>query len=764
MRDTPRPTVTPASARLTSARLAESRRMTTVEQVEASVGRPPPLVMMKQVDRLDEGCVAVLAHAPIAGFGYVDAEGHRRATFVGGRAGFLRVHSPERISLALPAAVAEQPPPRGSGVSFVFLLPGVGETLRVNGVVTGCGETGLEVNVREGYVHCGRSVLRSRLWESATMPRIASAVGELSEGPLCRPDVGAFLAASPFLVLSTGDASGAGDTSPRGDHAGFARVLDGHTLVLPDRKGNQRADTFHNLLEDDRIALAALVPGCAEVLRLTGHASITDDPALLETMSLRGQAPQAALLIHVLDAEVAHSDAVARSSLWSPTAHVDPTAVPNLIALASRHAAANPTETAGAPPALVMKLVAALASFPRLTRVLMDLGYRVQLGREGYGSSGRRRSPRRSGVPTTGRRMRVTEVRRETPHAVTLVLADARTRRRPVRFEPGQFFTLVAEIDGRTVRRAYSACSVPGSSPLEVTIKRVEDGLFSAYANDRLRAGDCLNVLGPSGAFRATAADHLVMIAAGSGVTPMMSMIRTRLAERTGPRLSLLYANRDASHVLFADALTHLQRSHPERLSVTHQLSRPSAAWAGARGRLTPETVGEWLSTLKPSDSAHYYLCGPEAVMSVAHEVLLAQGIPPERIHQESYTAASDAPPPPSAAVPHPLTVTRNGTPLGTTAITPGQTLLDGALTAGLPLPYSCTVGNCGECVVRLRTGEVAMSTPNCLTEQQRAEGYVLTCVGRPCSAVEVEVEVEVPVEAPEGDEEPGTSSSGGRH
>ncbi|MEW2131820.1 2Fe-2S iron-sulfur cluster-binding protein [Streptomyces sp. NPDC005435] len=733
------------------ARLAEFRRMTTVEQVEATVGRPPSLVMMKQVDRLDDGCAAVLAHSPVAGFGYTDAEGRRRATFVGGRAGFPRVHSPERISFALPPGVAARPPAPGGGVSFVFLLPGVGETLRVNGTVAAVGETRLEVNVREGYVHCGRSVLRSRLWDPSAVSQSSSVARELSEGPLHHPAVRAFLAASPFLVLSTGDAAGASDTSPRGDHAGFARVLDGRTLALPDRKGNQRADTFHNLLDDDRLALAALVPGRTEVLHLTGHASITDDPALLETMSLRGQPPQAALLLHVLDAEVAHNDAVAGASLWSPAAHVDPATVPNLIALASKHASAAPAGTPGAPPALVMKLVAAPAAFPRLTRLLMDLGYRVQMRQEGYGSPGRRRSSSRRGrgrVAGAGRRMRVAEVRRETPHAVTLVLEDARTPRRALRFEPGQFFTLVTEIDGRPVRRAYSACSVPGSTRLEVTVKRVGDGLFSAYANDRLRAGDRLTVLGPSGTFRAAAADHLVMIAAGSGVTPMMSMIRAKLAERTGPRLSLLCANRDESHVLFADSLSRLQRRHAERLSVTHQLSRPSPSWSGARGRLTPETVGAWLEDLKASDSAHYYLCGPGTVMSTARETLLAHGIPPERIHQESYTAASDAPLPPAAAVPHPLTVTRAGTPLGTTVITPGRTLLDGALTAGLPLPYSCTVGNCGECAVRLRAGDVTMSTPNCLTEQQRAEGWVLTCVGRACSAVEVEV--------PEDDQEPG--------
>ena len=653
---------------------------------------PPAIVMKKQIDRLDDGCRAVLANSPIAGFGHLNADGSRAATFVGGAAGFVRVHSPRRFSFPFETPVA-------GGVSFVFLLPGIGETLRLNGDVAEHRAGMLTVEVREAYVHCARCVLRSRLWQPVVPRRTVADPDPVRE----------FLATTPFLVLSTGDAAGGGDTSPRGDEPGFVQVLADGLLAIPDRRGNQRADTFRNLIEDDRIALAALRPGRAEVLHLRGTATITDDPDLLATMALRGVVPQAALLIKVADAAVVGNQAVAGARIWNPARHVDRAAVPDLMTLAVKHAATNPT----------LGFLRPLARFPRLIRLLINLGYRSQLRKEGY--------PASAGNAT--REMRITEVRRETPDAVTLVLRDAADPDRPIPFRPGQFFTLIAEIGGREVRRAYSASSAPGSPGLEITVKRVGGGVFSTHAHRHLRPGDRLAVRGPSGTLRADGPE-LVMVAAGSGITPMMSIIRTRLADDPPPRLALLYGNRDESSTLFAAELDRFDQLG--RLSVTHRRS-------GDRGRIDAAAVRQWLDRIGPTDAARYLLCGPEPLMDTVRGVLADRGVPADRVHQESYRSAADEPGT-AAGEPQSLTVEQDGDPVATVVVEPGQTLLTAALAAGAPMPYSCTVGNCGECMVRLRTGTVTMSEPNCLTEPERAAGQVLTCVARPQSAVTIDI------------------------
>ncbi|MFC8226608.1 pyridoxamine 5'-phosphate oxidase family protein [Streptomyces sp. NPDC057287] len=354
------------------------RRLTTADEVETIVGRPAPVVLLKQVSALDEGCRAVLARCPVAALGYRDAEGTSRTTFIGGAPGFARVHSPTRVSFELPGSGDPHGP-----VSCFFLLPGVGEILRVNGSVTARKERRVIVDIEEAYVHCAQAVLRSRLWKPPTPPGPADA-GIAGAGPLCRPGVAEFLGAAPFLALSTWDSSGGSDTSPRGDRQSVARILDGRTLVMPDRKGNRRADTLHNLLQDERLSFAALVPGRSGVLHVHGRGTITDDPALLETMALRGVPPHLALLIEVEHAEVTENDAVARSRLWTPEAHPDRGTVPDLMALAGEHLAARSADAEGGPPAFLLKAITGIPGMTRLLRLVMNRLYRSGLRKEGY--------------------------------------------------------------------------------------------------------------------------------------------------------------------------------------------------------------------------------------------------------------------------------------------------------------------------------------------------------------------------------------------
>ncbi|PRY56994.1 hypothetical protein B0I28_108305 [Glycomyces artemisiae] len=707
-------------------------RLSTVGEVEEVVGRPAGMIMRKQIGVLDAGCRDVLAYSPVAAFGYRDTRGVARTTFVGGTPGFARTHSLKRFSFPVPGpAVARGP------VSLFFLLPGVGEVLRVNGAASALRSGETAVDVAEAYVHCAQAVIRSGLWEPPAQFQAAEPV--LGDGPLAGAGVSDFLAASPFLAISTWDTGGGSDTSPRGERHAVARILDGHTLVLADRKGNKRADSLHNLLQDDRLSLAALVPGRSGVLHVRGRAAITDDPALLKTMALRGVPPHLALLISVEHAEVNSNDALADAHLWTPEGRTGHGRAPDMMALGSAHLAANPAGS-GHGSARLIKLITAVPGMSRLMRKAVDRAYLSGLRKEGYDNvqvpvaAHHGDAPEGDAAESPLRPVRICEIRQETPTARTLVLEDASAEAKPFDFDPGQFFTLVTDIEGSAVRRAYSASSVPGATRLEVTVKHVEGGRFSTHAHRGLRPGDRLAVRGPSGSFHAPtqARDQLVLIAAGSGITPMMSMIRTRLSVPAADgRIDLLYSSRSPEDMIFGDELTRLATDYPERLTVTRVLT-------GRDGRLGPEGIRRWVSGLPLSDSAQHFVCGPEPLMDTVHDVLQRLGVPPERTHRERFTGAITAPA--GAAAPQEVRVEQDGSLIGAAVVEPGQTLLDAALAAGLPMPYSCTVGNCGECMVRVRGGEVTRPEHTCLTPEQKAEGQVLTCVSCPLSTVTLDI------------------------
>ncbi|MFE1479489.1 2Fe-2S iron-sulfur cluster-binding protein [Streptomyces fimicarius] len=743
-------------------------RLSSAAEVEAVIGRPAAMITRKQIGYLDAGCREVLAHSPVAAFGHRGADGNARTTFVGGAPGFARVHSSKRFSFAVPGPAVAQGP-----VSLFFLLPGVGEVLRVNGTASALRNGETAVDVTEAYVHCAQAVIRSGLWEPPpARPRAAEPVP--GDGPLTGPGVRDFLAASPFLALSTWDTDSGGDTSPRGERETVAGVLDGRTLVLADRRGNKRADSLHNLLQDDRLSLAGLVPGRSGVLHIRGRGAITDDAALLETMALRGVPPHLALLIDVEYAEVCGSEAVAGARLWTPdgrpghgptgrgrTGHgrAGRAQVPDMMAVGSAHLAAGSAESTdptgfGRASAWLIKLATTVTAVPgvsRLMRKAIDRAYVSGLRKEGYADArapvaarhgktrhGKTRSDNAGeGSLPPLRPVHISEIREETPTTRTLVLEDATGGARPFDFRPGQFFTLVMDVEGHQVRRAYSASSAPGTTRLEVTVKKVEGGRFSTHVHHVLRPGDRLAVRGPSGAFHAQEQEpgQTVLIAAGSGITPLMSMLRTQLSDpATTGRIDLLYSSRSSEEIIFGDELGRMAKDHADRLTVTHVLTCRD-------GRLNTDSIHRWVSGLPLSDSAHHYVCGPEALMDSVREVQRRLGVPDEFTHQERFTGGTDAPT--GASAPQEMRVENGGNGgglVGTAVVEPGQTLLDAGLAAGLPLPYSCTVGTCGTCVLRLRDGEVAQPEPTCLTPEQKAEGQVLTCVSRPLSGVTLDL------------------------
>ncbi|MDC0746471.1 pyridoxamine 5'-phosphate oxidase family protein [Polyangium mundeleinium] len=303
----------------------------TLEALEQVVGSRPLPVLMKSIDTLDVHCVRLLARSPFAVLGFADADGRARAWPVGGAPGFA--HSIEgthlRFTLPEPAAIDVR-----TGCSLLFFVPGLGETLRVNGRPSLDGAE-LTVTVEEAFMHCAKSILRSSLWEKpveTSLPLLAA-----RSGPLADAEVLAFLSHVPFVTLTSWDAQGAGDTSPKGDPPGFLKVDAQGRLAVADRPGNRRADTFHNLLEQPRVALLAFRPGDDRVVELSGRASLTTEPTLLSSMAVENKTPKLSMLLDVEFARLVPSAAVRDAELWNTSRHVPRSELPKMAEICIDH-------------------------------------------------------------------------------------------------------------------------------------------------------------------------------------------------------------------------------------------------------------------------------------------------------------------------------------------------------------------------------------------------------------------------------------------
>lgn len=347
----------------------------------------------------------------------------------------------------------------------------------------------------------------------------------------------------------------------------------------------------------------------------------------------------------------------------------------------------------------------------------------------------------------TPREMRVVRVVRETADALSIYLEDPTGQ--PLSFVPGHFLTVLVDVDGESLRRAYSLASpaLPGAPP-HVTVKRIPNGRVSNFLNDHLEAGQTLRVLGPSGSFTVEpdpeAERHLVMLAGGSGITPVMSIAHTVLAREPRSRVTLIYGNRGEADIIFRERLDALVREHGDRFQVDHVLSDPPARWTGGTGLLDEATVHARLEAVGcENDDAcfEYFVCGPTPMMESVRAALAARNVPASRLREERFVRPEERSTAASLPTePQPVTVQLGGRSQSLIA-QPGQTLLEAGMAAGMPMPFSCTMGGCGACRVRLVEGQVDSEEPNCLTADEKAEGYVLACVSRPCSSVSIQVE-----------------------
>jgi ring-1,2-phenylacetyl-CoA epoxidase subunit PaaE len=346
-------------------------------------------------------------------------------------------------------------------------------------------------------------------------------------------------------------------------------------------------------------------------------------------------------------------------------------------------------------------------------------------------------------------------VQRVTPQAagaVSVTLAVPHDLRARFDFKPGQFLTLRASIDGQPVRRSYSICSstqlLADAQAIEVGIKPVAGGVFSNWACQSLQVGHTLDVMPPDGRFCSRlpsgTGPHRVGFAAGSGITPILSMIESGLRTDPSARFTLVYGNQKVDSILFNERLQDLKDSYPARLSLIHVLSRQSQDVPLLNGRLDAAKVTELLQTLLPvADIDEVFICGPEGMIDSTEQTLLAAGLAKEKIHTERFVSAGlTAPSSPREANTAAASAPSEAAPVSLDVVIDGKThsmgmqttdkLLDVALAAGLDLPYSCKGGVCCTCRGRILEGRVAMEKNFTLEKWEVDKGFVLTCQARP--------------------------------
>jgi ring-1,2-phenylacetyl-CoA epoxidase subunit PaaE len=310
-------------------------------------------------------------------------------------------------------------------------------------------------------------------------------------------------------------------------------------------------------------------------------------------------------------------------------------------------------------------------------------------------------------------------------------------------FSPGQHLTVRATVDGAEVRRSYSICSTPallaGSGLVRIGVRAIAGGVFSAYATATLRPGDPVDVLPPLGRFTtALSADrsrHYAAVVAGSGITPVLSLLATALETERESRFTLIYGNRQAASVMFAEELADLKDRYPQRLHLVHVLSREPRLSPLLSGRLRLDAILA-AGLVDASTVDEWFLCGPHGMVTDAQGALSALGVPAASVHTELFHV--EAAPPvrvrdetPAAEVT--LTVLLDGRE-SEVSMSSHERVLDAALRIRGELPYACRGGVCSTCRARVVDGEVVMASNYALEPDELAAGYVLTCQATPVS------------------------------
>lgn len=340
-------------------------------------------------------------------------------------------------------------------------------------------------------------------------------------------------------------------------------------------------------------------------------------------------------------------------------------------------------------------------------------------------------------------RLTVSDVTVETDDAVAVTFEVPAELADEFAYLPGQHVTVRALIDGEDVRRSYSICADAASGALRVGIRRLPGGAFSTWATTELRPGAVLEVMPPVGEFTLTPdparARHYGAVAAGSGITPVLSLVSSVLAAEPRSRFSLVYGNRAAGTIMFLDELEGLKDRYPDRFHLVHVLSRETGIVPLLTGRLDAAKLGELLERVVDAATVdEWFLCGPFEMVAAARGVLVDRGFPPEVIHDELFFAGPLDPatlptPPDEAEGTVALSFVLEGR-RSTVRMRPETSVLDAALSVRRELPFSCKGGMCASCKARLIDGTVTMDRNYALTDADLDAGFVLTCQSHPTS------------------------------
>ncbi len=339
-------------------------------------------------------------------------------------------------------------------------------------------------------------------------------------------------------------------------------------------------------------------------------------------------------------------------------------------------------------------------------------------------------------------KLRVARVFQETPKVKTFRLAPVEgVGALPFEFEPGQFLTLSVHSGGNQVKRSYSIASSPCCHGwCDLTVKHESGGIVSGYLHEQVKEGDLLDASGPYGrfTFRGVESDSVVFLGGGVGITPLMSSIRYLTDQSWNGRIDLVYACKDLESVIFRDELNHLARRHPN-LHVSIVLSdESSAAWAGPRGFITAELLGQ----IPQIRSRRIHLCGPPVMMDAVRNELGKLGIDLASVHSELFLSPSrTVPPGPEVSAGDTATaVTCSFERSGKKApLAAGQTVLEAAEEVGVPIEYACRQGYCGLCKIKLLSGEVTMDVDDSLTPLDRSSGVILACQAKASADISVD-------------------------
>src|SRR5271168_261 len=339
-------------------------------------------------------------------------------------------------------------------------------------------------------------------------------------------------------------------------------------------------------------------------------------------------------------------------------------------------------------------------------------------------------------------RLAVNDLRRESADAVSMTFAIPNELADDYSFTPGQYLTLRTTMDGEEVRRSYSICSGPDDGELRIAGKKVDGGAFSTWAADELKRGDELDVMTPTGRFgvvvEPSEARTYVGFAAGSGITPILSIAKGVLAREPNSQFFLFYGNRNTVGMLFREALEELKDRFIDRFSVFHVISGEEQDIPILHGRLDGEKVRVLLRSLVPASSVdHVFICGPTGMSEDIEATCRDIGIPADRIHVERFVSEFGGKPRPKAVIP------LSGPPKALASliidgkrrevpVAENEAILDAALRAGMDLPFACKGGMCSTCRARLVEGDARMEVNYSLEPWELEKGFILTCQARP--------------------------------